>query len=469
MTSVAEEQTHYEVLGVEQSATEDQIKRAFRQLMRTYHPDVYGPEGTAISARISASYGVISDVSRRAEYDEELQGGPEEEAPDPDSYEEEWGDAEEWAPEEEALDPEVEDDVPLGDVEVEEDTRPKGDGQQVEDEPGTTQTEPAATDPAKPEQVRYRYPGQRAVRTLVVGALGLIVPVTLALSDWSRGPEGLMQPASRMWLALGAGVVLGLVLGLMIRGSDRPRAQKGRRAPKPPAPAKANAVSALLVVALLLALVVFLVPADLGVLGAAGAALVIAAATVYVWVFYARLQKRLNSFVAMPVLRESNVFGRLPGGVEADLLDRDLGVLVKNEALRIFRVSEEGKPFTHVLIVGAHVALVRAVIAGGGTYRWSGPSLLRDQAGFHPQEVMRGPYEQAVGTFEDKMPEKTVVRSWLFVYTPDASHVMGSPSTGLPRVAAPTQGLSEVRDFLDEARLMVDHERVVEAALAANS
>ena len=33
---------HYEVLGVSRNSTDDEIKRAYRQLARQHHPDVNG-------------------------------------------------------------------------------------------------------------------------------------------------------------------------------------------------------------------------------------------------------------------------------------------------------------------------------------------------------------------------------------------------------------------------------------------
>ena len=37
---MAEERDYYEILGVSKTATEDELKSAFRQLVRKYHPDV---------------------------------------------------------------------------------------------------------------------------------------------------------------------------------------------------------------------------------------------------------------------------------------------------------------------------------------------------------------------------------------------------------------------------------------------
>lgn len=62
---------HYEVLGVSPEASEAEIKRAFRDLARRYHPDATGGDTEASERykRISEAYSVLSDPRRRREYD----------------------------------------------------------------------------------------------------------------------------------------------------------------------------------------------------------------------------------------------------------------------------------------------------------------------------------------------------------------------------------------------------------------
>ncbi len=67
------EKTLYEILGVSQDASEDQIKKAFRQLAVKYHPDAGGNEEDF--KPISQAYEVLSDPKKRAEYDNALRYG----------------------------------------------------------------------------------------------------------------------------------------------------------------------------------------------------------------------------------------------------------------------------------------------------------------------------------------------------------------------------------------------------------
>jgi len=61
---------YYEVLGVPRAASQDEIKRAFRQLAREHHPDVNKDPSAADRFKIiNEAYQVLGDPERRARYD----------------------------------------------------------------------------------------------------------------------------------------------------------------------------------------------------------------------------------------------------------------------------------------------------------------------------------------------------------------------------------------------------------------
>jgi DnaJ-class molecular chaperone len=64
--------THYETLGLTESATQDEIKRAYRSLASKNHPDKGGD--TAKFQEIQAAYAAIETPEKRAQYDAERQG-----------------------------------------------------------------------------------------------------------------------------------------------------------------------------------------------------------------------------------------------------------------------------------------------------------------------------------------------------------------------------------------------------------
>ena len=60
---------YYETLGVERTASEEDIKRAYRKMSRKYHPDIAGPEFEEKFKEVNTAYEVLSDPDKRRMYD----------------------------------------------------------------------------------------------------------------------------------------------------------------------------------------------------------------------------------------------------------------------------------------------------------------------------------------------------------------------------------------------------------------
>lgn len=76
--------TYYEILGVERNATKDQIREAYREIARVYHPDSnfyseiiddsMSSEQSQFFKLLTQAYNTLANEQSRAEYDEELSG-----------------------------------------------------------------------------------------------------------------------------------------------------------------------------------------------------------------------------------------------------------------------------------------------------------------------------------------------------------------------------------------------------------
>ena len=62
---------YYEILGLARSATQDEVKQAYRKLARKYHPDVSkDPDAETRFKELGEAYAVLKDPEKRAAYDQ---------------------------------------------------------------------------------------------------------------------------------------------------------------------------------------------------------------------------------------------------------------------------------------------------------------------------------------------------------------------------------------------------------------
>ena len=69
---MADKQDYYEVLGLSKGASADEIKKAYRQMAKKYHPDM-NPDNKEAEQKfkeVNEAYAVLSDPDKKAQYDQ---------------------------------------------------------------------------------------------------------------------------------------------------------------------------------------------------------------------------------------------------------------------------------------------------------------------------------------------------------------------------------------------------------------
>ena len=68
---MADKRDYYEVLGLSKSASDDEIKKAYRKLAKKYHPDMNPGDKAAEESfkEVNEAYAVLSDPDKKSKYD----------------------------------------------------------------------------------------------------------------------------------------------------------------------------------------------------------------------------------------------------------------------------------------------------------------------------------------------------------------------------------------------------------------
>ena len=407
MSGPAGGSTWYEVLGVPQNASQKDIQDAYRKLARQHHPDVVGGGNSESFVSIQDAYDVLRDPAKRTQYDASLATGP----VAPEEPVDDWVTNRGW--DDEPVDTEVvEDDTPPSDTYARQ--------QKPASSPAVNVPPPPSSDLARVDDdcaptwaiglgwvIAWALPAILGPMALLIGG---VIAIALATAHFTGSVTTLVplprwaRKALPLLLALtGVAIVVG---GLFTKG---------------------NAIWSLML----------LLAGETLAAALAGSGLI--------W------RSTLNKTVPRNKLRNSNLFGTPPGGVAPAELSDALTPLLDWPTIRIIRFSEDKGFFSHAVVNGNKVAILRAHVAPGGAYNWSGPSLLMTPPNGVRTELLRGNWQRAVAAIRAALAQVEADAEFYVVVFPadkTAVTVTGSPEPGYPTVVDGGRHFQEVIDYL---------------------
>lgn len=447
MTSPAgDEKTHYEVLGVASDATTEEIRRVGRRLIVQHHPDRGGD--AELAAAINAALDKLSNPKTREEYDEFLLNGgddAEAEAPDPDTYEDNWGDDTGW---------EDEGDVPL-DVEVEDTPDPTPEppppGPAPDTAPQSDFPTPTVEDPAPQKPTKVHTALQRGT------LLGLLPTVIMNLAAFAQSYT--LFDGEDSWAILpGAGMTVGFLVPFLFR-NRLPRTDKLRT----------FITLMVLTVAFFVCLAVFTMTSEV-IFAPFFQSLVVTLFGTWIFTSAAHYHRQAEQVIAHKHLREDGtIFGASTGDTAGELLKEDIWRCLSMPGMhagRGFQTSDIENHFTKAVLLGNRLALLRPMYIPGHllppqspTLYWSPPSLfMRSGYSGVPDPVLRLDLHH-YRTALKKSAQDLTVQEFLVVYTPPGAPRLTFPAENpqMPHLLDGDKAADGIREFLTGAKRPVHH------------
>lgn len=380
------EKTLYEILDVNFEATQDEISKAYRKIMREHHPDLHpGPEHEEIVRVANHAKSILLDEAKRNDYDKSLLA-PEAETliEDDEEWRPSWGEEETWG---ETLDDEIIDEPIVENNDFESAPLPNEPMQPVN--PAVV-PESLINDPVK-------FSSGFTPSLLAIG-LGLIsVPVIMLLANVDLTET---ETLLRNIFAL-VGIIGGVFLGVKFMNAKMP---------------VFNLTSMLVTYAsIFIALFV--------------ASYLITGSNIYSMI-HPGLLAGLSNILFVPTiiqyfkdrkvlkpksLKNSNSFGELDGSISAQLIDSELNPLWDAKGLRVFRVKHPS--FSHVLMLGNKIAVIKGVdLHAPGVMQWSGPTLMNRYSNNGYTPVLNEHYRNYLEDFLVKLPKTIEVYPFIAVF-----------------------------------------------------